>query len=113
MAAVRAHVNVTVLEDHHAIDLLTTRKHLHGLTDECLGAYVLDVAADTVKTIAAKAVVLATGGSGKVYRYTSNPNVATGDGVAMAYRAGAKVGNLEFFNSIQRVFFIHGEQFSH
>ena len=97
VAAVRAHKNVTVLEGHHAIDLLTTRKHLHGLTDECLGAYVLDVAADTVKTIAAKAVVLATGGSGKVYRYTSNPNVATGDGVAMAYRAGAKVGNLEFF----------------
>ena len=98
VAAAAAHPNIETLENHHAIDLLTSVKHLRrGGPNRCHGAYVLDVAGDRVLTVRAKATVLATGGAGKVYRYTSNPDVATGDGVAMAYRAGARVANLEFF----------------
>jgi L-aspartate oxidase len=96
--AVRAHPDIEVLENHHAVDLITTAKHLRrGGPIHVVGAYVLDVEAARVDTIRARAVVLATGGAGKVYKYTSNPDVATGDGVAMAYRAGARVANLEFF----------------
>lgn len=98
VAAVRAHPNIEVREHHHAIDLITTVKHLQqGGPNRCVGAYVLDGQTQVVHTVRARAVVLATGGAGKVYRYTSNPDVATGDGVAMAYRAGARVANLEFF----------------
>ncbi len=98
LAACDAHPNIRFLEHHHAIDLLTTAKHLRrGGPVRCVGAYVLDVVGRRVLTVRARRVVLATGGAGKVYRYTTNPDVATGDGVAMAYRAGARVANLEFF----------------
>ncbi len=96
--SVRAHPDIEVLENHHAVDLITTMKHLRrGGPVQVVGAYVLDVEAARVDTIRARVVALATGGAGKVYKYTSNPDVATGDGVAMAYRAGARVANLEFF----------------
>jgi L-aspartate oxidase len=86
---------ITLLPDHLAVDLLTSAKY--GGPNVVFGAYVYDQKTAEVKTIVAKAVVLATGGAGKVYLYTSNPDVATGDGVAMAYRVGAKVANMEFF----------------
>ncbi len=96
--AARAHSNITCLEHHHAIDLITSSKHLQrGGPNRCHGAYVLDVSGERVVAARARTTVLASGGAGKVYRYTSNPDVATGDGVAMAYRAGARVANLEFF----------------
>ena len=98
VAAAQAHPRVQLLGGMHAIDLITSHKHLRrGGPKTCHGAYVLDVETGGVTTYRARCVVLATGGAGKVYRYTSNPDVATGDGVAMAYRAGARVGNLEFF----------------
>jgi L-aspartate oxidase len=93
--AVRASPNITLLEWHMGIDLITLGRF--GGPDQCVGAYVLDERAGQVKTILARATVLATGGAGKVYLYTSNPDVATGDGVAMAYRAGAEVANMEFY----------------
>ncbi|MEO8418587.1 MAG: L-aspartate oxidase [Methylophilaceae bacterium] len=92
---VRSHPNITVLEDHIAVDLITSRKvKIEG--SECLGAYVLDNNSGTVLTIGAQQTVLATGGTGKVYLYTTNPDVSTGDGVAMAWRAGCRVANMEF-----------------
>ena len=95
LARVHAHPNIRLLEHHTAIDLVSRRK-LSGGADRILGAYVLDEVADRVKTFSGRIVVLATGGSGKVYTYTSNPDVATGDGVAMAWRARAKIANMEF-----------------
>lgn len=92
--AVERHPNITVLEHHDAIDLLSFRK-VDGTTG-CFGCYALDIVHDQVVAFVAPVTVLATGGAGKVYRYTSNPHVATGDGIAMAYRLGAEVGNLEF-----------------
>ena len=86
---------IQMLQDHLAIDLLTTAKY--GGPNVVFGAYVLDQHTGRVRTIVARAVVLATGGAGKVYLYTTNPDVATGDGIAMAYRVGARVGNMEFF----------------
>ena len=94
MAAVEAHANITLLPDHLAVDLLSMAKY--GGDPACFGAYVLDTRTGQVKTITARATVLASGGTGKVYVYTSNPDVATGDGIAMAYRLGAAVGDLEF-----------------
>ncbi|HEX5060691.1 MAG TPA: L-aspartate oxidase, partial [Kofleriaceae bacterium] len=94
IAAVQSHPNITVLDSHIAIDLLSMAKY--GGDPACFGAYVLDSRSGEVKTICARATVLATGGTGKVYIYTSNPDVATGDGVAMAYRIGAACGDLEF-----------------
>ena len=94
---VRKHPNITLLEHHFAIDLVTTDKL--GLTDappRCLGLYVQDVSTGEVMTIAADHTVLATGGAGKVYLYTTNPDTATGDGIAMAWRAGCRVANMEF-----------------
>jgi len=92
---VRAHPNVTVLEHHIAIDLITGRKI--GKSDQrCRGAYVLNTAQGEVLTIASSNTVLATGGAGKVYLYTSNPDTATGDGIAMGWRAGCRVANMEF-----------------
>jgi L-aspartate oxidase len=86
---------ISLLPDHMAIDLLTTAKY--GGPNAVFGAYVYDQRTGEVKTILARAVILATGGAGKVYLYTSNPDVATGDGLAMAYRVGARIGNMEFF----------------
>ena len=92
---VRMHPNIVLLEDHIAVDLITARKV--GMTGaECLGAYVLDNHSGKVLTIGAQSTVLATGGAGKVYLYTTNPDVASGDGVAMAWRAGCRVANMEF-----------------
>ena len=94
-AKVKAHPNITVLEHHVAIDLITSEK-LGLSTSACHGLYVLDDEARKVVTIAADIVVLATGGAGKVYLYTTNPDTATGDGIAMGWRAGCRVANMEF-----------------
>jgi L-aspartate oxidase len=95
VAKVRAHPNITVLEQHIAVDLIIGRK-IGKSPRRCYGAYVLDKAADRVATLAAAHTVLATGGAGKVYLYTTNPDTATGDGIAMGWRAGCRVANMEF-----------------
>src|SRR6266568_6589438 len=79
-----------------AVDLITAAKLGFAAQDRCLGVYVLDEKTGEVETIRSACIVLATGGCGKVYLYTTNPDVASGDGVAMAYRAGAAVANMEF-----------------
>jgi L-aspartate oxidase len=88
--------NITLLENHMAVDLITAGKLGYATEDRCLGVYVLDEATGEVEAIQSDRVVLATGGCGKVYLYTTNPSVATGDGVAMAWRAGANIANMEF-----------------
>ncbi len=94
---VRRTPNVTVFEHHMLVDLITDRQ-LSGDGGErrCFGAYVLDTDKDEVMTFEAGHTVLATGGAGKVYLYTTNPDTATGDGIAAAWRAGCQVGNMEF-----------------
>ncbi|MFQ5704243.1 MAG: L-aspartate oxidase [Gemmatimonadales bacterium] len=92
---VRNHDNVDIFENHIAVDLVTGKK-LGLSAQRCLGAYVLDRQASRVKVFRSRAVVLATGGASKVYLYTSNPDVSTGDGIAMAWRAGCRVANMEF-----------------
>ena len=97
VAAVRANPNIRVLERHLAIDLLTDATHnATRQTVSCWGAYALARDTGEVLTLTARATLLATGGAGKVYLYTSNPDIATGDGIAMAYRAGVPIGNMEF-----------------
>ncbi|PJA57466.1 MAG: L-aspartate oxidase [Rhodocyclales bacterium CG_4_9_14_3_um_filter_68_10] len=94
-AKVRAHPDISIFENHVAIDLVTGAK-LGRPELGCAGAYVLDTVQDRVRSFSAPHTVLATGGVGKVYLYTTNPDTATGDGIAMAWRAGAHVANMEF-----------------
>jgi L-aspartate oxidase len=91
----KSHPNIEVLEHHIAVDLITGRR-LGRADRRCHGAYVLNNRTGVVKTLGARATVLATGGAGKVYLYTTNPDIATGDGVAMGWRAGCRVANMEF-----------------
>lgn len=99
---VKENDRIALYEDHIAIDLITCSTRIKsGLTtriheDYCCGAYVFDRNSRTVKTFCASITLLAAGGAGKVYLYTSNPDIATGDGIAMGYRAGASIANLEF-----------------
>ena len=97
LARARAHPQIRLFEDHLAIDLLTAGRAGLGGSDRVLGAYVLDSASGQVDRFQARITLLATGGAGKVYLYTSNPDIASGDGMAMAYRAGATLANMEFF----------------
>lgn len=92
---VREAANIEIFEHHNAVDLWGERG-ADGKTQRITGLYALDIKADTVKTFSAPFVVLATGGVSKVYLYTSNPDICTGDGIAMAWRAGARVANMEF-----------------
>ena len=95
LSQVAPHANIQRLEQHAAIDLITSRRIGKYQQNRCLGAYILNPDGE-VLTIAAKQTILATGGAGKVYLYTSNPHAASGDGIAMAWRAGCSVMNLEF-----------------
>lgn len=92
----RAHPNIAFFEQHLGVDLVTTLRSGIAGPNRCAGAYVLDAKTNLVHCFLAPVTLLATGGGGKVYLYTSNPDVASGDGIAMGYRAGATVANLEF-----------------
>src|SRR5690348_3271413 len=96
LAALGRSPQVQLLENHTAIDLITAAKLGFATEDRCLGLYSLDEKTGNVETIRSDRVVLATGGCGKVYLYTTNPDIATGDGVAMAWRAGVEIANMEF-----------------
>jgi L-aspartate oxidase len=98
--ATRAHPNIDIFEHHYSIDLITQHhiknERSYGLQPVCYGSYVFNRQENRVETFRAKITMLATGGGGRIYRHTTNPEIATADGVAMAYRAGARIGNLEF-----------------
>jgi len=101
LKAVKSKKNIHLYENHCAIDLITQKniRHFAGTTMEkikCFGAHILDIDNNRIETFLSKLTLLATGGGGRIYLHTTNPSIATGDGVAMAYRAGARVANLEF-----------------
>ena len=100
--AIHAEKNIEIFEYHMAIDLITRARldekiQPGSLKDEALGLYVLNHKTNQVETMVGDVILLASGGAGKVYLYTSNPDTATGDGISVAYRAGAKIANMEFF----------------
>ncbi len=95
VARAKEHPNITILEDRYAIDLITTKK-LGMAGNRVIGAYILNGEEDRVETIRARFVALCSGGASKVYQYTCNPEVSSGDGIAMAWRAGCRVANMEF-----------------
>ncbi|MGR8932260.1 MAG: L-aspartate oxidase [Gammaproteobacteria bacterium] len=91
----QSHPNIALMDYHNVVELITTEKL--GLSPQRIcGAYVLDIGAGEIKTLAAKVVVLATGGANKVYLYSTNPHSSSGDGIALAWRAGCRVANMEF-----------------
>ena len=93
---IRSTPNVSVFENHIAIDLVVSKRLGLPGSNRCFGCYVLDIGSGEIFTALAASTTIACGGAGKVYLYTSNPDVACGSGVAMAYRAGAKIANMEF-----------------
>src|SRR5882724_4513618 len=96
LAAVAAQPNISIFENHFAIDLIASEKLGYMGDNTCLGVYVLDKTTGRVETYSAPITLLAPGGCGKIFLYTTNPDIATGDGAAMASRAGAAVANMEF-----------------
>ena len=115
ISQVKSHRNIEVLEYHFAIDLLTQHhlgqlvtRHTEGI--ECYGAYVMDLKRGRIKTILSRLTVIATGGVGNVYNVTTNPGVATGDGIAMAHRAKAVIENMEFIQFHPTALYNPGER---
>jgi len=107
-AYARRHPNIVIFENLHAVDLITTRRlGWDDPQDQCLGAYILDNESGRVRTFLASHTLLACGGAGKVYQFTTNPDTATGDGIAMACRAGADIANMEFFQFHPTCLFHH------
>ncbi len=96
LSKAKTHPNIHLFPYHIGIDLITSRKQLSHQDNECIGCYALDINADIPHTFTAPVTVIASGGAGKVYLYTSNPDVSTGDGIAMGWRAGCRVANMEF-----------------
>jgi L-aspartate oxidase len=117
LAAVRAHPNVRLFEYHFAVDLLTEHHLGQDVTAlgpggvHCFGAYVLDEETGRVETLLAKATLLAAGGAGQVYLHTTNPPVATGDGIAMCFRARAAIANMEFIQFHPTSLYLPGADF--
>ena len=114
LAAVKQNPKIEIIENHMMVDLIT-RHHLKISNQplECFGAYILNEETSEVYAILAKATILATGGAGQIYKHTTNPKVATGDGVASAYRAGANIRNMEFIQFHPTAFYNPGASNQH